>query len=97
VRPPFGTGGWPNKYDPEIAKVAKDLSLAIENWDIDTEDWKAPKGIEGEKIWKIEAQFWLVPAKPTVNVLMHVQEETARDLPSFVSQLRKWNFEFAQP
>jgi peptidoglycan/xylan/chitin deacetylase (PgdA/CDA1 family) len=97
VRPPFGTGGWPNKYDPEIAKVAKDLSLAIENWDIDTEDWKAPKGIEGEKIKNVEAQFWLVPGKTTLNVLMHVLEETARDLPGFVSQLRKWNFEFAQP
>jgi peptidoglycan/xylan/chitin deacetylase (PgdA/CDA1 family) len=49
VRPPYGAGGWPKKYDPELARVAASLSLKIENWDIDTEDWKAPRGIGDKK------------------------------------------------
>ena len=33
VRPPYGAGGWPPKYDLELAKTAKALSLRIENWE----------------------------------------------------------------
>ncbi len=31
VRPPYGAGGWPKKYDPEIARVARSLSMSIHN------------------------------------------------------------------
>lgn len=99
VRPPYGAGGWPGKYDRELAKVARELKLNIQNWDIDTNDWKSPIGIRGWKLGKIEEAFWLAKNKDKVRliVLMHVKPQTARDLPDFISQLKKWGFTFAQP
>lgn len=96
VRPPYGAGGWPKKYDPELARVAKSLSLTIENWDIDTEDWKAPRGVGETKLANVQRQL-----KETklvrLNVLLHVQQETARDLPNFIKQVTSWGFGFARP
>lgn len=97
VRPPYGAGGWPKKYDPELAKVARSLSLSVHNWDIDTEDWKAPKGIGSTKIEMIKKQFFLNKGKNTLNVLMHVQLETARDLPNFIKYLKNTGLTFATP
>lgn len=99
IRPPYGAGGWPKKYDPELAKVAQKLKLAIQNWDIDTNDWAQPAGIKGKKLEEIEEQFWWPSnkGKTSLIVLMHVKSETARDLPDFISQLKKWGFTFAQP
>jgi peptidoglycan/xylan/chitin deacetylase (PgdA/CDA1 family) len=97
VRPPYGAGGWSPRYDPELSKVAGSLSLKIETWDIDTRDWMAPKGIGQNKLTMIEKQFWANQEKTTLNVLMHVQDETARDLAYFISQLKKWGFAFANP
>ncbi|HHJ17496.1 MAG TPA: polysaccharide deacetylase family protein [Gammaproteobacteria bacterium] len=97
VRPPYGAGGWPRKHDPELAKVARQLSLSIHNWDIDTEDWKAPRGIGPGKIKHIKKQLDGNKTKTTLNVLMHVQIETAKDLPEFIRILREWGFLFAKP
>lgn len=99
VRPPYGAGGWPKKFDPELARVAQKLALAIQNWDIDTNDWADPAGIQEKKLTDIEKQFWLPGnmGKTSLIVLMHVKRETARDLPRFISQLKKWGFAFAQP
>ncbi len=97
IRPPYGAGGWPGRFDPKLANVASGMSLAIQNWDIDTEDWKSPKGIKGAKINMIENQFNRSEGKSRFNVLMHVQDETAQDLQSFINVLKGWGFTFAMP
>ena len=96
VRPPFGAGGWPGKLDPELASVANRLSLKIQNWDIDTEDWKKPQGVSS-KYSAIRGQLERQPGKKTFQVLLHVQAATARDLPDFIATLRDWGFAFAKP
>lgn len=97
VRPPYGAGGWPKNFDPELAKVAKSLSLSIHNWDIDTEDWKAPRGVGTTKIAAVRDQLSRKKAKSILNVLMHVQDETARDLPDFIKFMKQSGFKFALP
>jgi len=99
VRSPYGAGGWPKKYDPELLKVAQSLSLSIHNWDIDTEDWRVPRGIGPTKIKKIDKQLkasWN-KGKSTLNVLMHVRNETAHDLPDFIKYLKESGFGFSAP
>jgi peptidoglycan/xylan/chitin deacetylase (PgdA/CDA1 family) len=97
IRPPYGAGGFRGHLDPELVEVARDLSLTIVTWDIDTEDWKAPKGLGPEKIRNIESQFTQQQHKVLFNILMHVQPATASDLPFFISQLREWGFTIAEP
>jgi peptidoglycan/xylan/chitin deacetylase (PgdA/CDA1 family) len=100
IRPPYGLGGVPGHIDKELLEVANALSLKIVYWDIDTNDWRTPVGISGEKkLDMIAEQFWYPSNrnKKVLSVLMHVQPETARDLPSFISRLKKWGFAFAQP
>ncbi|SCY31412.1 Peptidoglycan/xylan/chitin deacetylase, PgdA/CDA1 family [Nitrosospira sp. Nl5] len=97
IRPPYGAGGFRGNIDPELLAVADDLSLTIVTWDIDTEDWKAPRGLGPEKIRNIETQFTQQQRKVSFNVLMHVQQATARDLPSFIAQLKEWGFTIAEP
>jgi len=96
VRPPYGAGGWPKKHDPELGKVARKLSLSIHNWDIDTEDWKAPRGIGPNKIKYIKKQLSGNKTKTVLNVLMHVQSETAKDLSEFIKILKEPGFSFAK-
>ncbi|WP_417913426.1 polysaccharide deacetylase family protein [Candidatus Electronema sp. TJ] len=97
IRPPFGAGGWP-PYDPQLAKVAASLSLKIENWDIDTEDWKSPKGtMDPAKLRMIKKQLDQRSGGRPLNVLMHIQNETADDLGRFISQLKAWGYVFAAP
>jgi peptidoglycan-N-acetylglucosamine deacetylase len=97
VRPPYGAGGFSGHIDPELAEVAEELSLAIVTWDVDTEDWKTPQGLGPEKISTIESQFTQQSRKTLLNVLMHVQRGTARDLPSFIARLREWGFTIVEP
>jgi peptidoglycan-N-acetylglucosamine deacetylase len=97
IRPPGGYGGWSNKPDPELSRVAESLSLRVSNWDIDTEDWKEPKGIGRRKISNIHKQLEQKKDKTLLNVLLHVSPETARDLPSFISFLRSQGLSFANP
>ena len=97
IRPPYGAGGFRGHLDPELVKVARELSLTIVTWDIDTEDWKAPKGLGPEKVRNIEDQFTQQHRKTLFNVLMHVQPATARDLPSFISELEDWGFDIVEP
>jgi peptidoglycan-N-acetylglucosamine deacetylase len=97
IRPPYGAGGFRGHLDPELVEVASDLSLTIITWDIDTEDWKAPKGLGPEKIRNIESQFTQQQRKVLFNILMHVRPATASDLPSFILQLREWGFTIAEP
>lgn len=97
IRPPYGAGGFRGHLDSELVKVARELSLTIVTWDIDTEDWKAPKGLGPEKVRNIEDQFTQQHRKTLFNVLMHVQPATARDLPSFISKLEDWGFDIVEP
>ena len=97
VRPPYGAGGFRGHIDPELAEVARELSLSIVSWDIDTEDWRTPQGLGPEKIANIENQFTQQPRKTLFNIIMHVQRGTARDLPSFIDQLRDWGFAIVDP
>ncbi|MEO7559008.1 MAG: polysaccharide deacetylase family protein [Nitrosospira sp.] len=97
IRPPYGAGVFRGNLDPELVEVARELSLTIVTWDIDTEDWKAPKGLGSEKIRNIETQFTQQWRKTSFNILMHVQPATARDLPAFISQLEEWGFTIAEP
>ena len=97
IRPPYGAGGFRGHLDPELVAVARELSLTIVTWDIDTEDWKAPKGLGPEKVGNIEDQFTQQHRKTLFNVLMHVQPATARDLPSFISKLEDWGFDIVEP
>jgi len=97
IRPPYGAGGFRGHLDPELVNVAMELALTIVTWDIDTEDWKAPKGLGPEKIRNIESQFGQQRRKTLFNILMHVQPATARDLPSFISKLEEWGFDIVKP
>ena len=97
IRPPYGAGGFRGHLDPELVAVARELSLTIVTWDIDTEDWKAPKGLGPEKVRNIENQFTQQRRKTLFNILMHVQAATAQDLPSFISKLEDWGFDIAEP
>ncbi len=97
IRPPYGAGGW-SPYDRQLAKVAAELSLHIENWDVDTEDWKSPKGMmTTAKLQMIKKQLDKLGGSKPLNVLMHVQSETAADLGSFINQLKTWGYVFAAP
>jgi peptidoglycan-N-acetylglucosamine deacetylase len=64
--------------------------------DIDTEGWKAPKGLGEEKIRNIQSRF-AQQRNSLFSILMYVRPETARDLPSFISQLREWEFAIVEP
>jgi peptidoglycan/xylan/chitin deacetylase (PgdA/CDA1 family) len=97
IRPPYGAGGFRGHLDPELVNVARELALTIVTWDIDTEDWKAPKGLGPEKIRNIESQFGQQRRKTLFDILMHVQPATARDLPSFISKLEEWGFDIVKP
>lgn len=96
IRPPYGAGGW-SPYDWELLTVANDLSLTIQNWDIDTEDWKSPQGVGPGKRAMIERQLSRRQNQPVLNVLMHVLPGTADDLGDFIEQLKRWGFSFARP
>ncbi|WLE95543.1 MAG: polysaccharide deacetylase family protein [Candidatus Electrothrix communis] len=96
IRPPYGAGGW-RPYDWELVAVANELSLTIQNWDIDTEDWKSPKGLGPSKRAMIEQQFQRSQSRTEFNVLMHVLKDTAEDLGGFIEQLKQWGFSFAKP
>lgn len=97
LRPPYGAGGWPGQLDPEVNRVATQLGLRVRNWDIDTEDWRPPKGIDKRKISVIKSQLAATKQTDPLNVLMHVRHETAEDLPGFISFLKDEGFTFAEP
>lgn len=80
IRPPYGAGGW-SPFDPELREVAESLSLKILNWDVDTNDWRPPRGIGPSKVTDVELQLKRRIDRSPLNVLMHVRAETARDLP----------------
>lgn len=97
VRPPYGAGGWKTKIDPELERAAKKLSLEIHNWDVDTEDWRRPRGIGLGKLSAIRKQLGETHKSERIDILMHIQPETASDLQSFIDKLVEWGYSFAIP
>jgi peptidoglycan/xylan/chitin deacetylase (PgdA/CDA1 family) len=97
IRPPWGDGGFEGNIDPELAAVADELDLEIVTWDIDSRDWVTPYGPGPEKYSDIENQFLQQPDKTEYNILMHVNEGTAAQLPAFIGQLSEWGFTFGEP
>jgi peptidoglycan/xylan/chitin deacetylase (PgdA/CDA1 family) len=77
--------------------VADELDLEIVTWDIDSRDWVTPYGPGPEKFSDIENQFLQQPDKTEYNILMHVTEGTAAELPAFIEQLSEWGFTFGEP
>ena len=86
IRPPYGAGGFRGHLDADLVEAARELSLEIVTWDIDT-----------EKIRNIESPVAQASRKTSFNILMLVQPGTARDLPSFIAQLKEWGFTIAVP
>jgi hypothetical protein len=83
---------------PDAARLIVRQGHAIQNHSWSHLDLaKAPKGLGPEKIRNIERQFTQQRHKALFNILMHVQPATARELPSFISQLKAWGFAIAQP
>lgn len=96
LRPPYGAG-WVGLKSEVLIKVAAELGLKLTGWDVDTNDWKAPRGLLDSKKFYPARQDWkpfsLKRARP-LDVLMHVNQDTARDLQAFILGLRKEGWEF---
>lgn len=97
IRPPYGAGGWAGNYDRELLRVARSMNLAIHNWDIDTEDWRRPAGLGAARLRDIKRQLSGHSRQTRLDVLMHISHATARDLPNFIVQLKRWGYGFARP
>jgi len=97
LRPPYGAGGWSNNPDRELSRVARSLSLEVENWDVDTEDWKRPAGLHSSRLSMIKSQLRGRSNQSNINILMHVKASTARDLPNFIRKLQQWGYSFGLP
>jgi peptidoglycan/xylan/chitin deacetylase (PgdA/CDA1 family) len=97
LRPPYGAGGWPGRIDPEISRVASSLSLEVRNWDVDTQDWKAPAGLGPQKQALVAKQLSSKRGRPALELLLHVLPPTARDLSAFLAGLAKEGYAFTRP
>ena len=89
LRPPFGTG-FVGPKSPALAEVANELGLRLTGWDVDTNDWRKPRGLDGAKIAPPMPQWealYNTHQRP-LDVLMHVNQATARDLGGFIQALK---------
>jgi peptidoglycan/xylan/chitin deacetylase (PgdA/CDA1 family) len=96
LRPPYGAG-WVGPKSPMLRKVADELGLQLTGWDVDTNDWKAPRGLANtlkcepaRKTWKKLYGKWGRP----LDLLMHVNQATANDLKAFIHGLQAEGWEF---
>jgi peptidoglycan/xylan/chitin deacetylase (PgdA/CDA1 family) len=96
LRPPYGAG-WVGPKSEVLIKVAGELGLKLTAWDVDTNDWKAPRGLLDVKKMSPPRQDWKALStrrgKP-LDILMHVNQDTARDLQTFILGLKKEGWEF---
>lgn len=96
LRPPYGAG-WVGPKSEVLIKVAAELDLKLTGWDVDTNDWKAPRGLLDSKKFEPARQAWkamsLKRARP-LDILMHVNQATAKDLQTFILGLQKEGWEF---
>ena len=91
LRPPYGDGMWTNPKDPELLQVAREENLTITLWQVDTEDWKVPMADKWD--W-VMGEVKKRATKDLNDVLMHVLETTARDLPELITRLKGEGYEF---
>lgn len=96
LRPPYGAG-WVGPKSEVLIKVTAELGLKLTGWDVDTNDWKAPRGLLDSKKFEPARQDWkalsLRRARP-LDILMHVNQDTAKDLQTFILGLQKEGWEF---
>jgi peptidoglycan/xylan/chitin deacetylase (PgdA/CDA1 family) len=93
LRPPFGAGAFSKPVDPELAAIAKEQNLTITIWNVDTEDWKRPKGLK-QKMKSIMDQVGKNKHRELIDILMHVQAETADDLEVLIGKLKSDGYQF---
>lgn len=92
-RPPFGEG-WFNEKCPELIRSAQQLGLQMIGWTLDTHDWKKPYGIRFDRVRERFDGFIASGATRRIELLMHITDGTARDLPELIDYLRSLTFTF---
>lgn len=96
LRPPYGAG-WVGLKSEVLIKVAAELGLKLTAWDVDTNDWKSPRGLMDSRKFYPARQDWktlsIRRGRP-LDVLMHVNQDTAKDLQAFILGLLKEGWEF---
>jgi peptidoglycan/xylan/chitin deacetylase (PgdA/CDA1 family) len=96
LRPPYGAG-WVGPKSELLIKIAGELGLKLTAWDVDTNDWKPPRGLLDSKKFSPPRQDWkalsLKRGKP-LDILMHVNQDTAKDLQAFILGLQKEGWQF---
>lgn len=96
LRPPFGAG-WVGPKSPVLQKVATELGLQLTGWDVDTQDWKAPRGLLAEQKFYPARKGWknlCIKRSRALDLLMHVNQDTVKDLKAFIHGLRTDGWEF---
>ena len=86
LRPPYGAG-WVGTKSELLIKVAEELGLKLTGWDVDTNDWKAPRGLlDAKKMSPPRPDWKAICAKRgrPLDILMHVNQDTAKDLQTFI-------------
>ena len=96
LRPPYGAG-WVGPKSPMLQKVATALDLQLTGWDVDTNDWKAPRGLADTRKCYPSRRRWTglhgKQGRP-LDMLMHVSQATANDLKDFILGLQAEGWEF---
>lgn len=90
-RSPYGAGSWNRSDAPLLWTEIDRLGLQNYAWDLDSEDWKGPKGISPSKIESIRLQILQKICQKHLVILLHATTETANDLPHLLDQLHIWN------
>ncbi len=96
LRPPFGAG-WVGPKSPMLQKVAAELGLQLTGWDVDTNDWKAPRGLKAEQKFSPPRKSWKDVYKKkgrALDILMHVNQDTVKELAGFIQGLKADGWEF---
>lgn len=96
LRPPYGAG-WVGLKSEVLIKVAAELGLKLTAWDVDTNDWKSPRGLLDPRKFYPARQGWKtlsIRRSRPLDVLMHVNQDTAKDLQAFILGLQKEGWEF---
>lgn len=92
-RPPYGDG-WVGSKSQKVIKGANDAGLILTGWDVDTEDWKTPKGIKFDYTDQQFRNYIKAGHITKTDVLMHDTYTTAKDLPKLIERLKSFGYEF---
>jgi peptidoglycan/xylan/chitin deacetylase (PgdA/CDA1 family) len=97
LRPPYGAGLVGTK-SPMLQKVATELGLQLTGWDVDTNDWKPPRGLmSAQEKYEPKRKTWKdlsLKRGRALDFLMHVNQDTVRDLKAFIQRLETDGWEF---